>query len=95
MDINHKRRVIGLTALVGKVTVDNIYIEHFWRSAQCDRTHLNEYQNISEPVIDIDGYIEFYNCKRSYEILGIRKTMNVYQESTKLNQEKKSPRCFT
>jgi putative transposase len=68
---------------------DNICIERFWRSAKVERIYLNEYRTINELTTDVDDYIEFYNHRRFHETLDYKKPMNVYQESIKLNQNKK------
>ena len=45
---------------------------------------------IATPVFaDLDDYIEFYNHRRFHETLDYKKPMDVYQESIKLNQNKK------
>ena len=72
----------------GRAT-DNICIERFWRSAKVERIYLNEYQTIDDLTTDVDDYIEFYNYKRFHQTLDYKKPMNVYQESIKLNQNKK------
>ena len=59
------------------------------RSAKCERIYLNAYQSIGELTTDVDDYIEFYNRRRFHETLDYKKPMDVYQESIKLNQEKK------
>jgi putative transposase len=89
----HTQRLknLGITILMdgkGRAT-DNICIERFWRSAKCERIYLNEYQNIGELITDVDDYIEFYNYKRFHQTLDYKKPMDVYQESIKLNQNKK------
>ena len=89
----HTQRLknLGITISMdgkGRAT-DNICIERFWRSAKCERIYLNEYQNISELTTDVDGYIDFYNHRRFHETLDYKKSMDVYQESIKLNQNKK------
>jgi putative transposase len=89
----HTQRLknLGITISMdgrGRAT-DNICIERFWRSAKVERIYLNEYQNISELTTDVDDYIEFYNYKRFHQTLDCKKPMNVYQESIKLNQNKK------
>ena len=73
----------------GRAT-DNIRIEHFWRSAKCERIYLNEYQAINDLATDVDDYIEFYNHRRFHQTLDYKKPMDVYQESIKLNQNKAS-----
>ena len=72
----------------GRAT-DNICIERFWRSAKVERIYLNEYQSISKLITDVADYIEFYNYKRFHQTLDYKKPMDVYQESIKLNQNKK------
>ncbi|CAC9532337.1 Mobile element protein [uncultured Gammaproteobacteria bacterium] len=89
----HTKRLkdLGITISMdgkGRAT-DNICIERFWRSAKCERIYLNEYQSISDLITDVDDYIEFYNHQRFHETLKYKKPMDVYQESIKLNQEKK------
>ena len=68
---------------------DNICIERFWRSAKVERIYLNEYQTINDLTTDVDDYIEFYNHRRFHQTLDYKKPMDVYQESIKLNQNKK------
>ena len=46
-------------------------------------------QFINELTTDVDDYIEFYNHKRFHQTLDYKKPMDVYQESIKLNQNKK------
>ena len=72
----------------GRAT-DNICIECFWRSAKVERIYLNEYQTINDLTTDVDDYIEFYNHRRFHQTLDYKKPMDVYQESIKLNQNKK------
>jgi putative transposase len=89
----HTQRLknLGITISMdgkGRAT-DNICIERFWRSAKVERIYLNEYQNISELTTDVDDYIEFYNHRRFHQTLDYKKPMDVYQESIKLNQNKK------
>ena len=72
----------------GRAT-DNICIERFWRSAKVERIYLNAYQSIGELITDMDDYIEFYNHRRFHQTLDYKKPMDVYQESIKLNQNKK------
>ena len=72
----------------GRAT-DNICIERFWRSAKCERIHLNAYQSIGELITDLDGYIDFYKHRRFHQTLNYKRPINVYQESIKLNQKKK------
>ena len=89
----HTQRLknLGITISMdgkGRAT-DNICIERFWRSAKVEWIYLNEYQNISELTTDVDDYIEFYNHRRFHQTLDYKKPMDVYQESIKLNQNKK------
>ena len=66
-----------------------VCIERFWRSAKYERIYLNAHQSIGELTTDVGDYIEFYNHRRFHETLDYKKPMNVYQESIKLNQNKK------
>jgi putative transposase len=50
---------------------------------------LNKYQSIDELITGVDDHIEFYNYRRFHQALDYKKPMNVYQESIKLNQNKK------
>ena len=89
----HTQRLknLGITISMdgrGRAT-DNICIERFWRSAKVERIYLNAYQSIGELATDVDDYIEFYNHRRFHETLDYKKPMDVYQESIKLNQNKK------
>jgi len=89
----HTQRLknLGITISMdgrGRAT-DNICIERFWRSAKVERIYLNEYQTINDLTTDVDDYIEFYNHRRFHQTLDYKKPMNVYQESIKLNQNKK------
>ena len=89
----HTQRLknLGITISMdgkGRAT-DNICIERFWRSAQVERIYLNACQSIGELTTDVDDYIEFYNHRRFHETPDYKKPMDVYQESIKLNQNKK------
>jgi len=89
----HTQRLknLGITISMdgkGRAT-DNICIERFWRSAKVERIYLNAYQSIGELITDVDDYIEFYNHRRFHQTLDYKKPMDVYQESIKLNQNKK------
>jgi len=89
----HTQRLknLGITISMdgkGRAT-DNICIERFWRSAKVERIYLNEYQTINELTTDVDDCIEFYNHRRFHQTLDYKKPMDVYQESIKLNQNKK------
>ncbi|MBT7556282.1 IS3 family transposase [Candidatus Woesearchaeota archaeon] len=89
----HTQRLknLGITISMdgrGRAT-DNICIERFWRSAKVERIYLNEYQTINDITTDVDDYIEFYNHRRFHQTLDYKKPMDVYQESIKLNQNKK------
>ena len=89
----HTQRLknLGITISMdgkGRAT-DNICIERFWRSAKCERIHLSEYQTINDLTTDVDDYIEFYNHRGFHQTLDYKKPMDVYQESIKLNQNKK------
>ena len=66
-----------------------VCIERFWRSAKYERIYLNKYQSIDELITGVDDHIEFYNYRRFHQILDYKKPMDVYQESIKLNQNKK------
>jgi hypothetical protein len=44
---------------------------------------------LKELTTDVDDYIDFYNHRRFHETLNYKKPMDVYQESIKLNQNKK------
>jgi len=86
-----KLKKLGITISMdgkGRAT-DNICIERFWRSAKCERIHLNEYHSIGALITDVDDYIEFYNHRRFHETLDYKKPMDACQESIKLNQNKK------
>jgi len=86
-----KLKKLGITISMdgkGRAT-DNICIERFWRSAKCERIYLNAHQSIDELITDVDDYIEFYNHQRFHQTLDYKKPMDVYQESIKLNQNKK------
>jgi putative transposase len=72
----------------GRAT-DNICIERFWRSAKCEKIYLNEYNRLTELKDEVKTYVEFYNHRRFHETLDYKKPMDVYQESIKLNQNKK------
>ena len=89
----HTQRLknLGITISMdgkGRAT-DNICIERFWRSAEVERIYLNEYRTINELITDVGDYIEFYNHRRFHQTLDYKKPMDVYQESIKLNQNKK------
>ena len=69
-----------------------ICIERFWISAKCERIYLNEYQSILELMSDVDDYIEFYNHRRSHEILAYNPNPKIEPPNLKnTNQNPKKP----
>ena len=67
-----------------------LYDQWGWQKTSIARLELKKkYQNISKLTTDVDDYIEFYNHQRFHETLDYKKPMDVYQESIKLNQNKK------
>jgi len=59
-------------------SIDNIAIEHFFRTLKYDEIYINEYSSISELRKGINRYINFYNHERFHSALGYDKSMNVY-----------------
>jgi putative transposase len=64
----------------GRAT-DNICIERFWRSAQCERIYLNEYRGLPDLRLDVADYIDFYNNRRFHESINYKKPMTFYWEN--------------
>ena len=70
---------------VGRAT-DNICIERFWRSAKCEKLHLNVYRSLKDLSENADDYIHFYNHKRFHQTLDYEKPMAVYMKKITTNQ---------
>ena len=60
--------------------LDNIYIERFWRSLKYEDFYLNDYQTVTELIVGIKKYIEFYNNRRWHQSLGYKTPASVYYE---------------
>ena len=68
---------------------DNAVMERFFRSLKAERLNHQSFANHFEVVQNVESYIYFYNYKRLHQTLDYKKPMDVYQESIKLNQNKK------
>ena len=55
--------------------------------AKVEKIYLNEYEKVSVLKNDVSDYMEFYNYRRFHETLKYKKSMNVYFESLKINEE--------
>ena len=61
-------------------SLDNIFIERWWRSFKHEHFYLNQYQTVRELRKGISSYVEFYNTKRFHQALGYKRPDEVFYE---------------
>lgn len=57
---------------------DNIFVERFWRSLKYEEVYLKKYENHSDAIKNIGGYIHNYNNKRPHSALNYKTPHQVY-----------------
>ena len=58
--------------------LDNIFVEHLWRSIKHEKTYLRAYRNGSEARRGIDAYLDLYNRDRPHQALIYRTPAQVF-----------------
>ena len=58
--------------------MDNIFVEHLWRSVKYEEVYLKDYANVPEAINGISRYFKFYNTQRPHQSLGYRTPEQVY-----------------
>jgi putative transposase len=59
-------------------SIDNIFIERFWRSLKWENVYLKDYQTPREARIGITEYIQHYNNERPHQSLDYRIPSQLY-----------------
>jgi putative transposase len=59
-------------------SIDNIFIERFWRSLKWENVYLKDYQTPKETRAGITEYIQFYNNERPHQSLDYRIPSQLY-----------------
>ncbi len=67
-------------------TLDNIYIERFWRNIKYEDVYLKSYRTIQELRKGINNYIKFYNEKRFHQSLNYKRPKEVYTQTPNNNK---------
>ena len=65
-------------------TLDNIFVERFWRSVNYENVYLNRYENGLALRRGLDRYMTYYNEWRPHQSLGYETPANVLAEGTKI-----------
>lgn len=59
-------------------SIDNIFIERFWRSLKYENVYLRDYETPREARIGITEYIRHYNNERPHQTLDYRRPSELY-----------------
>jgi len=59
-------------------TLDNIFIERFWRSLKYDDIYINDYATVPDLWAGLNHYFTLYNHERLHQSLGYRTPAEVY-----------------
>ncbi len=54
------------------MVLDNIFVEHLWRSVKYEKVYLNDFQTVKEAYQELNDYFEFYNHRRIHQSLGYK-----------------------
>ena len=61
-------------------SIDNIFIERFFRTLKHGNIYISDYQSIKELKEGVKAYMHKYNFKRFHSSIGYQKPMNYYLE---------------
>ena len=50
--------------------IDNVFVERLWRSLKYEEVFLHAYDDMREAKAGIDGYLDYFNCRRQHQALG-------------------------
>jgi putative transposase len=58
--------------------LDNIFVERLWRTVKYDDVYLQKYANMSDLLLGLTDYFQFYNEERLHQSLGYTTPNKVY-----------------
>jgi putative transposase len=58
--------------------LDNIFVEHLWRTVKVEEVYIRDYDTVTEAVYYLGRYFKFYNYERLHESLGYQIPAEVY-----------------
>ena len=64
-------------------SIDNIFIERFFRTLKYSDIYISDYQSIKELKVGVKAYINKYNFKRFYSSINNQQPMHYYLETIK------------
>ncbi len=76
LDASDRQQLLKATAR-GR-TMDNIFIERFWRTLKYEDIYLKEYADVQELYDGLTQYIQFYNHERQHQNLKNSTPAQVY-----------------
>ena len=59
-------------------SIDNVYIERFWRTLKYEEIYKNTYETSIDLYNSLKGYIKYYNQKRKHRSLGMKTPSEIY-----------------
>ena len=62
--------------------LDNIFVEHLWRSVKYEDVYLKGYVGVTELLLGLTDYFVFYNTARFHQSLGYLTPNEVYRTAT-------------
>ena len=68
-------------------SLDNIFIERWWKNFKYEDFYLNQYVNIKTLKRGIRDYVEFYNTRRFHQAIDYRRPDDVYYEGQEQEKE--------
>ena len=60
--------------------LDNIFIERLWRSVKYEEVYLHDYQHVTEAMLGLQRYFDFYNHQRLHQALDYRTPWAVFRQ---------------
>jgi putative transposase len=61
--------------------LDNIFVEHLWRSVKYEEVYLKDYQTVSDARQNLKQYFQFYNHERYHQSLDYQTPIAVYRSN--------------
>jgi putative transposase len=60
-------------------SLDNIFIERFWRTLKYEDFYRKSYETLSELLNGLNNYIDYYNNDRPHQSLGMKTSYQIYK----------------
>lgn len=58
--------------------LDNIFVERLWRSVKYEEVYLKNYESVSDAIVNLKNYFDFYNHRRPHQSHNYKTPAEIY-----------------